>query len=105
GGLHHLLALPTDLERTVDESRRILRPGGRFVVVEPWETPFLRLVHWTSQQSLARHLSSKLDAFATMVSYERITYEQWLKSPAVVLDVLRDRFPKHTARMAWGKIV
>src|SRR5689334_22811699 len=41
GGLHHLRVLPDDLDRTLDEARRILKKNGRLVIVEPWQTPFL----------------------------------------------------------------
>ena len=27
----------------LDEARRVLRAGGRIALVEPWDTPFLRL--------------------------------------------------------------
>src|SRR5437667_10917005 len=44
GGLHHLLRLPDDLDRTFAEIHRILRKTGQLVVVEPWLTPFLSFV-------------------------------------------------------------
>jgi SAM-dependent methyltransferase len=45
GGLHHLPTLPADLEGVLSEVQRVLKSGGRFMVVEPWLTPFLRGVH------------------------------------------------------------
>src|SRR6185436_11411019 len=45
GGLHHLFQLPDDLELTLREARRLLRNQGRIVIVEPWLTPFLSIVH------------------------------------------------------------
>src|SRR6202140_4136078 len=36
GGLHHLPVLPDDLESVFAELRRVLRPGGRGGLVEPW---------------------------------------------------------------------
>ena len=74
GGLHHLPALPDDLEQTFAEMQRVLRKEGRVVFVEPWLTPFLRFVHWVSGNPLARRLSNRMDALATMIHYERRTY-------------------------------
>jgi len=48
GGLHHLPLLPDDLERVFAELKRVLRPSGHVVFVEPWRTPFLRFVHVVS---------------------------------------------------------
>ena len=46
GGLHHLIDIPKDLNTTFCEIRRVLRPDGLFVMVEPWLTPLLHLVHF-----------------------------------------------------------
>jgi ubiquinone/menaquinone biosynthesis C-methylase UbiE len=104
GGLHHLPQLPADLERTLAEIHRILRPGGRFFLVEPWLTPFLRVVHVACKTLPLRKLSSKLDSLATMIDHERNTYEQWLSNPEAILALLRGNFPEGTARIGWGKI-
>lgn len=104
GGLHHLPRLPEDLERTVAEVHRVLSDGGRFVVVEPWRTPFLSVVHAVSEQSLARRLSPKIDAFATMVEYERETYERWLSHPSEILAILERWFPLSRSWTRWGKL-
>ena len=104
GGLHHLLELPRDLELTLCEARRVLRPGGRFVAVEPWLTPFLRCVHAVSEVALARKLSRRLDAFATMVEHERRTYEQWLGAPAVIVALLEREFEPRISRRRSGKL-
>lgn len=104
GGLHHLLELPRDLERTLTEARRVLRDGGLFVAVEPWNTPFLRFVHAVSENALARRMSSKLDAFATMVEHERDTYERWLASPTVVLSRLHQHFEPRVFVRRFGKL-
>jgi ubiquinone/menaquinone biosynthesis C-methylase UbiE len=58
GGLHHLPELPRDLDKTLLEIKRVLRPQGRFVIVEPWHTPFLRIVHAFCNFSLARSCPS-----------------------------------------------
>jgi SAM-dependent methyltransferase len=104
GGLHHLPALPADLEQTVAEGARVLRPGGRFMVVEPWDTPFLRLVHFASRQPVARRMWDKLDAFAVMTEHEAATYFAWLARPDVVLGVLRRHFEAEHCSMRWGKL-
>src|SRR5688500_2751943 len=75
GGLHHLPVMPADLETTLADARRVLKPGGLFCAVEPWLTPFLSLVHTVCEMPVARRLSVKLDALATMIDHERQTYE------------------------------
>lgn len=104
GGLHHLPRLTEDLEMTLMEMQRILRPGGFSVIVEPWQTPFLRLVHAMCASRAARLCWPKLDALATMVENERTTYEQWLSHPQTILELLKDYFPAHSAHAAWGKL-
>src|SRR3982074_3831120 len=51
GGLHHLPALPDDLDQTFSEMQRVLRRNGRVMFVEPWRTPFLTFVHLISELS------------------------------------------------------
>jgi len=103
GGLHHLAAIPDDLRATVGEVRRVLRPGGRFLVVEPWDTPYLRAVHWACRQRPLRRLSPKLDALACMIARERETYSNWLSRPEEILAALAAEFPTEYQRIAWGK--
>jgi len=38
---HHI----PDVARFISEAERTLRPGGRIVMIEPWNTPWSRLVH------------------------------------------------------------
>ena len=103
GGLHHLPVLPDDLERVFAELKRVLRPDGRVVFVEPWLTPFLRFVHLVTENMLARRLSVKLDALATMIDYERQTYENWLARPRQISQLAGRYFlPEHES-FAWGK--
>jgi SAM-dependent methyltransferase len=104
GGLHHLERLPEDLDRTLDEAARVLRPGGRFVTVEPWSTPFLRLAHRLSAIAAVRAISPKMEAFETMYIYERETYDRWLASPALVLSALHRRFAPERSKTGWGKL-
>lgn len=105
GGLHHLPRLMDDLEATLDEAQRVLRPGGRFVAVEPWLTPFLRLVHAACRMRLARRCWSKLDALAIMTEREQATYEAWLARPQAILAALQARFEVQTCRTQLGKLL
>jgi ubiquinone/menaquinone biosynthesis C-methylase UbiE len=103
GGLHHLPTLPGDLDQTFSEIRRVLKKDGCALFVEPWLTPFLNLVHAICENPLARKLSAKLDALATMIEYERRTYEQWLTQPELVLSVTEKHFIATQQSFAWGK--
>jgi ubiquinone/menaquinone biosynthesis C-methylase UbiE len=103
GGLHHLPTLPEDLEQTFAEMQRVLRKDGRVVFVEPWLTPFLKFVHWVSENSLARRLSSRMDALATMIQFERRTYQQWLTHPELITRMARAHFTPVHESFEWGK--
>ena len=103
GGLHHLPTLPADLQQTFSEMRRVLQKDGRVMFVEPWATPFLNLVHAVCDNPLARKLSPKLDALATMIHYERHSYEQWLTQPQLVLSVAEKYFVTFRQSFSWGK--
>jgi len=103
GGLHHLMRLPEDLEQTFAEIRRVLTDDGRVLFVEPWRTPFLSVVHFVAEKRAARRLSSKLDALATMIEYERATYEQWLSQPELISALARKYFVPVCESFSWGK--
>ena len=103
GGLHHLPTLPEDLEKTFSEMQRVLRKDGRVVFVEPWLTPFLKFVHAVSENPLARRLSNKMDALATMIQFERRTYEQWLTQPGLIRKIARAHFTPVHESFEWGK--
>lgn len=104
GGLHHLPNIPDDLNMVVSEVRRVLKPGGKFVVVEPWLTPFLRSVHILCRQPLARQISPKLDALACMTECEQVTYFQWLSRPLEIQASLRRGFETAKEEISWGKL-
>jgi ubiquinone/menaquinone biosynthesis C-methylase UbiE len=103
GGLHHLSTLPDDLEKTFSEMQRVLRKDGRVVFVEPWLTPFLKFVHAVSENPLARRLSNKMDALATMIHFERRTYEQWLTQPDLIRKLAHAHFSPVHESFEWGK--
>jgi SAM-dependent methyltransferase len=103
GGLHHLLSLPDDLEQTFAEIRRVLKSNGRALFVEPWLTPFLQLVHAVTQNTTMRRLSPKLDALATMIEYERVSYENWLGRPEEIVALARKYFLPLHETFRWGK--
>lgn len=103
GGLHHLPTLPDDLEKTFSEMQRVLRKDGRAMFVEPWLTPFLKLVHAVSENPLARRLSNKMDALATMIHFERRTYQQWLTQPDLIRKLAHAHFSPVHESFEWGK--
>ncbi len=105
GGLHHLPALPDDLERVLAEVRRVLKPDGRFIAVEPWLTPFLRFVHGVASNRLVRATWPKVDALQTMIEHERETYERWLSRPKQIQQLLRAHFRMERMRIAKGKLM
>jgi SAM-dependent methyltransferase len=104
GGLHHLLRLPEDLDLVLAETRRALAPRGLFVAVEPWISPFLRLVHALCRNRAVRVVWKRGDALATMIENERESYESWLSAPSLVLARLRAAFPPELCRVRWGKL-
>ena len=103
GGLHHLPDVVADLPVVIEEVRRVLKPGGRFVVVEPWLTPFLSVVHAVCATP-ARHVWGRLDALATMIHYEQDTYRRWLAHPDFVLSALTRGFSPERREQRWGKL-
>lgn len=104
GGLHHLPRLAEDLPKTLDSVAASLKPGGLFVMVEPWRTPFLTFVHAVSRQPIARRLWSKLDAFEILYEEEHQTYDAWLDASETILGFLKDRFEIRLLSIGWGKI-
>ena len=104
GGLHHLPTLLSDLETTLREIHRVLTPQGHFVLVEPWDTPFLRLVHGCCGLPMARRGWKKLDALATMIDRERTTYESWLRRGKEIRALLTAYFAPERETRRWGKL-
>ena len=105
GGLHHLPKLPGDLEQTLFEVARVLAPGGRFIAVEPWLTPFLRIVHGMCGVTSLRRIAPKVDALAVMIENERETYEQWLGAPDMILSLFNREFRTVICRTRLGKLM
>ncbi len=85
--------------------RRVLRPGGFVVIIEPWLTFFLRLVHILCASHFARARWAKLEALAAMIDNERMTYDQWLNNPAKIRQLLQDSFERTKITIGWGKII
>ena len=103
GGLHHLKNLPADLSKTLSETSRVLRDDGFCVVVEPWSTPFLDVIHRVCRSRIARHAVPKIDALASMIDYEQETYDQWLAQPRMILDLFERFFSTELCSIKWGK--
>lgn len=104
GGLHHLTSLD-DLEATLGEVRRVIRPDGYVVIVEPWSTPFLTAVHALSRQPPIRRLWKKMDAFERMYDLERTTYDAWLRQPEAILAIMRRHLRPIVLHRRWGKLM
>ena len=104
GGVRALHSLE-DLDQVLAEAKRVLRDNGLLLVVEPWLTPFLSLVHTLCRSRLIRALSPKIDACATMIHYELKTYQQWLNQPLLVLDSLHKAFRVERSHFRWVKFI
>ena len=104
GGLHHLFTTK-EVDETLAEMCRVLRPGGRIIIIEPWLTPFLRLVHTVCERSIVRRLFPRVDALATMIEEERETYERWLNAPEEHLTVFHRHVVPEFIRRRWGKLI
>ena len=104
GGLHHLESLP-DLESVLAEVHRVLVPRGRLLVVEPWLTPSLHLVHGLCHVPLLRRVWGRLDALATMIELERPTYADWLARPDAIIRAIVRVVRPDVVRKRWGKLM
>jgi SAM-dependent methyltransferase len=105
GGLHHLPSLPDDVQRVFGEINRILRPTGRVAIVEPWLTPFLRVVHAAYASRALRRLWPKLDALASMNEREEVTYQAWLAQPRLIRRLLVESFVPERLFERFGKLL
>jgi hypothetical protein len=82
----------------------VLKLDGKLIVVEPWLTPFLSVVHAACENRLATRLYPKLKALAEMIENERPTYEQWLSQPQIILDLLNKYFITQHRSYGMGKL-
>ena len=104
GGLHHLPVLSDDLDRVFFEVKRILRPGGCFIFVEPWDTLFLRVVHLSCSLSFLTSRWRRLKALHDMIEGERVTYYNWLNNKSIIETVLKKYFDKEQLIIRFGKV-
>lgn len=105
GGVHHLPRIPEDVAQCFREVARVLKPGGKLAMVEPWWTPFLRAVHFAHRFTLPRKLYPKLDALAIMTEQEAETYFNWLNHGELVRAALDETFDVDQCTIAWGKLM
>lgn len=103
GGLHHLSALPEDVDRTISEVKRVLRPGGRLAIVEPYPSRTLSWIHRLSEWEPFRRLSPRLDALAVMTERERTTYENWLRMIPSIRNSIKQSLEPLVDRITWTK--
>jgi hypothetical protein len=73
------------------------------LLIEPWATSF-SMTHELCRSRIIRKLSPKIDALASMIHYERQTYENWLSHPGLILDSLAKAFRCERCHFRWGKI-
>ena len=104
GGLHHLFTT-ADVDQALAEMCRVVAPSGRIVIIEPWLTPFLRVVHSVCERRSVRRLSPRIDALATMIEEERETHDRWLNAPDEHFQLIRRRVTPHVVRRRWGKLI
>lgn len=105
GGLHHLRRIPDDLKAVFEEVHRVLKPAGRIVIVEPWPTPFLTLVHAACRCRPLRKSWAKLDALAIMTEHELETYHQWIGQPQTIENLLQHYFVTEKKIIQFGKFM
>lgn len=103
GGMHHLPTLPDDVNRTVDEVLRVLRPGGRFAIVEPYPTMALKWIHRIIKLPPFRKLSPRCDALEVMTQQEYQTYYNWMRHAPALRTWIANSFEVELNKVSWTK--
>lgn len=103
GGLHHLVLIPEDLEKTLIEISRLLKPNGLFFITEPWKTPFLNFIHLLCGISFFGVIYPKLSYLKTMIEHEYPTYFNWLNHPKEIDYLFKKYFTVEFEEIAFGK--
>ena len=85
--------------------RRVLRSDGRVIVVEPWRTPFLELVHWLCGRVVVRRLSRRVDNLAQMIDLEGETYRNWLRSADQIDEIISTHLEPISRQVGFGKLM
>ena len=104
GGVHHLDNLETSLPILFNGISKILNKNGKFVLIEPWLTPFLQFVHFISGFRFIRMINSTICAFAIMFFFEKKTYKQWLNNSKNIYLALQSFFIVKSTKKEHGKI-
>jgi ubiquinone/menaquinone biosynthesis C-methylase UbiE len=86
--MHHLGNVP-QLAIWVDEMRRILKPGGRFSIVDYWTTPWLKLAMFMFRQR-ALHVTPYIRTYGEQIIDEWEFLEPFFRDAKPIMALLTD---------------
>jgi ubiquinone/menaquinone biosynthesis C-methylase UbiE len=86
--MHHLGDVPA-LAKWVEEMRRILKPGGRFSIVDFWKTPWLMAAMFMFRQR-AFHMTPYIKAFGDQVIDEWHFLNPFFANSRQIMALLKD---------------